>query len=71
MTSINSGTELSLLSRSTYVVSSPIIAYYYTQIIGDAKKPPTLLASSKFGGIAVIGMPFFILSDLQHLIIFW
>ncbi|KIM76034.1 glycoside hydrolase family 55 protein [Piloderma croceum F 1598] len=38
----------------TYVVSSPIIAYYYTQIIGDAKKPPTLLASSKFSGIAVI-----------------
>ena len=38
----------------------PIIAYYYTQIIGDAKKPPTLRASSKFSGIAVIGKPFFI-----------
>ena len=44
-----------LLLPSTYVVSSPLIAYYYTQIIGDAKTPPTLLASSLFTGIAVIG----------------
>jgi hypothetical protein len=40
---------------STYVVSSPLNAYYYTQIIGDAKKPPTLLASPSFTGMAVIG----------------
>ena len=39
----------------TYVVSSPIIAYYYTQLIGDARNPPTLLASSSFSGMAVIG----------------
>jgi hypothetical protein len=65
--SVNSGTELPSLSRSTYVVSAPIIAYYYTQIIGDAKKPPTLLASSKFNGIAVIGQPFFIGGGLHHL----
>ncbi|KAJ7482757.1 exo-beta-1,3-glucanase [Mycena latifolia] len=37
-----------------YVVSAPIIAYYYTQLIGDAKYPPTLLAAPNFGGIAVI-----------------
>ncbi|KAF8078081.1 glycoside hydrolase family 55 protein [Lyophyllum atratum] len=35
-------------------VSSPIIAYYYTQLIGDAKSPPTLLASANFEGMAVI-----------------
>ncbi|KAH9839344.1 exo-beta-1-3-glucanase [Rhodofomes roseus] len=40
--------------QGTYVVSSPIIAYYYTVLIGDAKVPPTLLASSSFSGIAVI-----------------
>ncbi|KAN0101177.1 glycoside hydrolase family 55 protein [Tylopilus felleus] len=40
--------------QGTYVVSSAINTYYYTQIIGDAKNPPTLLASSKFNGFAVI-----------------
>lgn len=40
----------------TYLVSSPITTYYYTQLIGDAKTPPTLLASASFNGIAVIGM---------------
>jgi len=39
----------------TYLVSSPIIAYYYTQLIGDAKNLPTLLAAANFTGIAVIG----------------
>ena len=40
---------------STYRVSSPIIAYYYTVLVGDAKVSPTLLAASNFSGIAVIG----------------
>ncbi|KDR79424.1 hypothetical protein GALMADRAFT_223633 [Galerina marginata CBS 339.88] len=40
--------------KGTYLVSSPIIPYYYTQLIGDAKKPPTLLASASFSGMAVI-----------------
>ena len=39
----------------TYLVSAPILAYYYTQMIGDAKNPPTLLAASNFTGLAVIG----------------
>ncbi|KJA27068.1 glycoside hydrolase family 55 protein [Hypholoma sublateritium FD-334 SS-4] len=38
----------------TYVVSAPIIAYYYSQLIGDARNPPTLLATAGFVGIAVI-----------------
>ncbi|KAK2461103.1 hypothetical protein APHAL10511_006882 [Amanita phalloides] len=40
--------------QGKYLVSSPIIAYYYTQLIGDARNPPTLLASPSFSGIAVI-----------------
>ncbi|KIY50878.1 glycoside hydrolase family 55 protein [Fistulina hepatica ATCC 64428] len=40
--------------QGTYLVSSPLIAYYYTQLIGDARSPPTIKASSSFSGIAVI-----------------
>lgn len=38
----------------TYVVSTPIIQYYYTQFIGDALNPPTLKAAAGFTGMAVI-----------------
>ncbi|KAJ3507336.1 hypothetical protein NLJ89_g6366 [Agrocybe chaxingu] len=38
----------------TYLVSGPITPYYYTQLIGDARTPPTLMASPKFNGMAVI-----------------
>ncbi|KAI0341762.1 exo-beta-1,3-glucanase [Trametopsis cervina] len=38
----------------TYLVSTPIIALYLTQIIGDARKLPTILAAPKFSGLAVI-----------------
>ncbi|KAF2672788.1 pectin lyase-like protein [Microthyrium microscopicum] len=38
----------------TYVVSKPIVQYYYTQMIGDATNPPTLKASAAFEGMAVI-----------------
>lgn len=38
-----------------YVISTPIITLYYTQLIGDAKTPPTLLATASFEGMAVIG----------------
>ncbi|KAK7437112.1 hypothetical protein VKT23_018738 [Stygiomarasmius scandens] len=40
--------------QGTYLVSTPVIAYYYTQLIGDARVPPTLLASADFTGIAVV-----------------
>ncbi|KAG8220202.1 glycoside hydrolase family 55 protein [Butyriboletus roseoflavus] len=43
--------NLSYISR---LVSSAINTYYYTQMIGDARTPPTLLASSNFTGLAVI-----------------
>ncbi|KAG6814278.1 hypothetical protein H0H92_013403 [Tricholoma furcatifolium] len=41
--------------KGVYLVSAPINTYYYTQLIGDAKNPPTLLASADFNGLAVIG----------------
>ncbi|KAG8886520.1 hypothetical protein FRB97_003031 [Tulasnella sp. 331] len=38
----------------TYLVSAPIVPYYFTQLVGDARVRPTLLASANFFGIAVI-----------------
>ncbi|EEQ89735.1 hypothetical protein RJZ56_004740 [Blastomyces dermatitidis] len=38
----------------TYVVSKPIIQYYYTQLVGDALGLPTIKAAASFQGIAVI-----------------
>ncbi|KAK0185857.1 exo-beta-1,3-glucanase [Armillaria mellea] len=38
----------------TYLVSKSVIAYYATQLIGDPKNPPTLLASNSFNDMAVI-----------------
>ncbi|KAI5827019.1 glycoside hydrolase family 55 protein [Schizophyllum commune Tattone D] len=40
--------------QGTYLVTSPIQPYYYTQLIGDAKNLPTLLAASNFAGMAII-----------------
>ena len=37
-----------------YKVSKPIVQYYFTQLIGDAIDPPTLLADASFTGMAVI-----------------
>lgn len=42
------------IPSGTYLISTPLIALYLTQIIGDARKPPTLLASNNFTGLAVI-----------------
>ncbi|KAI1327924.1 pectate lyase superfamily protein-domain-containing protein [Xylariaceae sp. FL0255] len=38
----------------TYVVSAPLIQYYYTQFVGNPNAIPTLKASADFAGIAVI-----------------
>lgn len=38
----------------TYLISRPIIQYYYTQLVGDAVNLPILKASQNFGGIAII-----------------
>lgn len=39
---------------STYLVSAPLIDYYYTEIVGDARVLPTLKAAASFVGMAVI-----------------
>lgn len=38
----------------TYLVSSPIIQYYYTHMVGDLNNIPTLKATANFVGMAVI-----------------
>ncbi|KAL5464273.1 hypothetical protein PMIN06_001279 [Paraphaeosphaeria minitans] len=38
----------------TYMISKPIIQYYYTQFIGDAKQLPTLKATAAFEGMGLI-----------------
>ncbi|KAF9772436.1 hypothetical protein IL306_009854 [Fusarium sp. DS 682] len=38
----------------TYVVSKPILPYYYTHMIGDVNNLPVLKASANFEGMAVI-----------------
>ncbi|TPX12378.1 uncharacterized protein E0L32_007025 [Thyridium curvatum] len=37
-----------------YVVSKPVVQYYYTQLVGDLASPPTLKASAGFQGMAVV-----------------
>lgn len=37
----------------TYMVSAPLIMYYYTQFIGDANNLPTVMAMSTFYGIGI------------------
>jgi glucan 1,3-beta-glucosidase len=51
-------------SISKYLVSAPIVPYYYTQLIGDARTPPTLVASSTFSG-SVIDADLYLGQNLQ------
>ena len=38
---------------STYLVTDSIPLYYYTEVIGDARKPPTILAAATFNATAL------------------
>jgi len=38
----------------TYMVSTPLIMYYYTQFVGDANNLPTIMGTPNFFGIALI-----------------
>jgi hypothetical protein len=51
-----------------YVVSRPIVAYYYTSMVGDPKSPPTLLASEGFNGTSVVGKSLFSRRNFMFLI---
>ncbi|KAK2599641.1 hypothetical protein N8I77_011378 [Diaporthe amygdali] len=49
----------------TYLISSSIIPYYFTMLIGDATSPPTLKATANFAGFGLIdGNPYWS-SDLN------
>lgn len=49
----------------TYLISTSIIPYYFTMLIGDANSPPTLKASPGFSGFGLIdGNPYYT-SDLN------
>ncbi|KAF9255646.1 pectin lyase-like protein [Marasmius fiardii PR-910] len=40
--------------KGKYLVSAPLIAYYYTQLVGDARELPTIVASKDFTGAAML-----------------
>ncbi|KEQ68194.1 pectin lyase-like protein [Aureobasidium namibiae CBS 147.97] len=44
----------------TYLISSPIIQYYYTQFVGDPTSKPVIKGSQNFTGIALIDSDFYI-----------
>lgn len=44
----------------TYLISTPIVQYYYTQFVGDPNQLPTIKGSSNFSGIALIDTDFYI-----------
>lgn len=49
----------------TYLISSSIVPYYFTQLVGDANNFPTLKATSGFAGFGLIdGNPYYT-SDLN------
>ncbi|KAF9648249.1 exo-beta-1,3-glucanase [Thelephora ganbajun] len=39
--------------QGTYLVTDSIPLYYYTEVIGDARKPPTILAAASFNPAAL------------------
>jgi len=52
----SSTTEPALIyfPSGSYVVSTPIIMYYYSQLVGNANDLPRIIAAPNFGGMAVI-----------------
>ncbi|KAG8986773.1 hypothetical protein FRB90_003794, partial [Tulasnella sp. 427] len=52
--SSTTSTAIVFFPAGKYRVSGALLAYYYTQLIGDAKHPPTLIADPSFSGSAVI-----------------
>lgn len=42
------------LDRGTYLISTPIEAYYYSQLVGDALDMPVIKTSENFIGLGAI-----------------
>ncbi|KAI0790705.1 glucan 1,3-beta-glucosidase [Abortiporus biennis] len=59
-------TAVVFFPQGSYKVSTPIIAYYQTQLVGDARHPPTLLAAPNFQGIAVIDADPYLAGGAQY-----
>ena len=49
----------------TYVVSTPIVPYYFTQMVGDATDRPTIKPSNTFSGLAVVDADPYFTQDLN------
>ncbi|KAF3930376.1 hypothetical protein AA313_de0203128 [Arthrobotrys entomopaga] len=44
----------------TYLISAPLEAYYYTQMIGNAASPPTIKGAKSFIGLGLISSDYYI-----------
>ncbi|KAK6542705.1 hypothetical protein TWF694_006649 [Orbilia ellipsospora] len=44
----------------TYLISAPLEAYYYTQMIGNAASPPTIVGAKSFIGLGLISSDYYI-----------
>lgn len=51
----------------TYLISTPIIQYYYTQFVGNPNTKPTIKGSFNFTGIALFDSDFYV-SAQPHLL---
>lgn len=49
--------------EGTYLISTPIVQYYYTQFIGNPTNKPVIKGSSNFTGIALFDSDFYIPGD--------
>lgn len=43
-----------------YLISTPLVMYYYTQMVGDPTDKPTIQGSYNFSGIALVDSDFYI-----------
>ncbi|GAB1197984.1 hypothetical protein APSETT444_007290 [Aspergillus pseudonomiae] len=58
--STSTGGAVVYFPAGTYVISTPIIQYYYTQFIGNPSQKPTIKGSKNFTGIALVDSDFYI-----------
>src|SRR6266849_5392607 len=53
------GTVL-FVPSGNYLISKPIMQYYFTILVGDPKNRPTIIGTENFEGIALIDSNFYI-----------
>lgn len=52
--STTTSTAVVYFPSGKYLITAPIIPFYYTQLIGDARRPPTIIGAANFEGMALI-----------------